>query len=361
MICYALVSSLSSMLGDDEEGIPLVARLTVQQLSQGLPIRYGNGIWSAPVGFGANQAMWSFACNLYKLVQGQQTVGEFMQHNLGIVIDNTTPFNSASAGAFKGGLGQGITLTVMPHILLPLAESIINRKRFTGSKIIAQDTPRDEYDSDQDNFRVAEGYKEFAKMMRHYTGIDVRPETWRHLTEGYLSGPLSAFPAATMADRGKKTLGNQQTKAEYFGVFGTAIGAGMFIQPTAFDNEQFAYKMQDLRYALSKKVGVKERADDKSDYQEKGVKTAAERMAIELTEAGVDDVIKDYIVASKEFDSARKKAQTAFNKAARAYMKNQEDLELRAAAQDAWDTLDQLTSEYVKKWGNVYVQLLRKK
>ena len=226
-----ILGMASAMFGDDEDGIPRLARLPVTQLMNGIPVPVGeNGMWSAPVGFGMPKIIWGTAANLWRQYNGQQTGGDTLQAMVGVVMDNTSPITVASGNVFAENPTAAIALTMTPLLATPFAEMAVNTRAFGGSRIYGRETPADQLNSQQDDFNTPEVYKEWAKAI-HAAGFgDYRPESLRHLVESYSFGPMKAIPMSVFSDKQTKTLGIQSRKGEEAGVF-HRNGRGHGVEP----------------------------------------------------------------------------------------------------------------------------------
>lgn len=369
---YALVSLAGGMMGDDETGEEVMARLPLSTLMGGYPVKIGNGVWTIPVGFGWNKLMWGIGSVLYKTINGQVTNGEAMAALGGLIMDNTSPVAPASGGAFTDNPATGIALAMTPLLVRPIAEIITNTKSFDGGEIIKQKTPADQLDSQQDDFNTPDGYKTVAKWLYDTVGFDMRPETVRHLVESYSYGVAAVVPKSIMQDTDEKYLGNKQSKGEIFGPFLTAIGADIGVQPNGLELANQSYKLTEFRNRLHKELGVGSTHSD-DDYAEltttgsRGGKKKPKAVVVteaKLREQGVDEKTITFITNGMKYDSERKKLQKNFRNLSRKYQQARKEgtdtAQMRVAVQEAWGELDELTTDYVKENNSAYFELLRK-
>ena len=367
----AVLTMRSAMFGDDEDGVPKIARLPIGSLMNGIPVPTGDGgVWSLPVGFGMNKLAWGIGANLWRQSMGMQTGGDTAKQLLGLVADNTSPIQFASGNIMAENPVTGMALTFTPLLAKPLMEIATNTKAFGGAKIINRETPKDQYDSDQDNFNTPETYKTWVRALRETTGIDMRPETMRHLVESYSWGPLGAVPKSVIQDQSDKTLGNVQRKGEVFGPLMTAIGADMAIQPNALDYAQHTYAMQDLRMELHKRYGVGETHSDEvyEQYADRGKRGGVIKRADVVTERamrdkGVPEHVIQYVVNGMRFNKARQEANKNFTELSQKYyelrQQGKDDPVMRMAVQSAWDELEDLTYNFVKENNRAYFEIMQ--
>lgn len=366
-----LLSMLAGAFDDDDDGRSEMARLPLSTLIGGIPVPWGeNGVWTLPVGFGMNKLIWGIGANFYRYLNGYQSAGETAMGLAGLLVDNTSPVQATGGSNLAENPTAAAILTAMPMLLKPIVEMGFNTKAYGGGKIYGKDTPRDQLDSQQDNFNTPETYKKWAGWLNENGFGDYRPETLRHLFESYgnLAGPLSAIPQSVIADQSEKTLGNKERKGEVFGAVLTALGAGMSIQPNALDVANLTYEMDDRRYELHRKYGVGETHTEEiyEQYAQRGKRGGIQKDAkyvteVRLREKGVPEEHIKYIVNGMAYQKKRKELDKEFKNLALEYNRlvasGKEDLQMRQSVQNAWDALEKLTNDYVKENNNVFFTL----
>lgn len=367
----SLLSMMSGMFDDDDDGRSALARLPLSTLMGGLPVPWGeNGVWTLPVGFGMNKFIWGIGANFYRYINGYQGAGETAMGLAGLLVDNTSPIQATGGSSLAENPTAAAVLTATPMLLKPIVEMGFNTKAYGGGKVLNKDTPRDQLDSQQDNFNTPETYKKWAMWLNESGFGDYRPETVQHLFESYgnLAGPLSAIPQSVIADQSEKTLGNKERKGEVFGATLTALGAGMSIQPNALDVANLTYEMDARRYELHRKYGVGETHTEEiyEQYAQRGKRGGIQEDAkyvteVRLREKGVSEEHIKYIVNGMAYQEKRQDLDKEFKDLALEYNRlvasGKEDLQLRKSVQDAWDALEKLTNDYVKENNNVFFTL----
>lgn len=356
-----LMALAAGMLGDDDDGVPKVARLPAAVLMNGIPLRtpFG-GVWSAPVGFGLPKLLWGTAANLYKVMHGQASGADMFRSMVGLVVDNTSPINTASGAAFDENPVGASILSIAPLAAIPLVELATNTKSYTGGKIYNRDTPKGEYDSEQDNFTVPEAYKGLAKWMRKELGIDPRPETLRHLIETFSYGPLKAIPQSLINDKGEKTLGTQATKGELAGAWVTALGADMAWSPNALNNENRARQMVEEQYPVVMQYGVTLNAHGDAAAQKKqyGISNKshyqkAELVRAKLLAAGAPPADAQFVYDTQVYEKDMQDARDELKTAAMEYMavrkEGRDDAQLRQRVANANAKMQNITQTYLRK------------
>lgn len=356
-----IMALAAGMLGDDDDGVPKVARLPAAVLMNGVPLKtpFG-GVWSAPVGFGLPKLLWGTAANLYKVMHGQASGTDMFRSMVGLVVDNTSPINTASGAAFDENPVGASILSIAPLAAIPLVELATNTKSYTGGKIYNRDTPKGEYDSEQDNFTVPEAYKGLAKWMRKELGIDPRPETLRHLIETFSYGPLKAIPQSLLNDKGEKTLGAQATKGELAGAWVTALGAGMAWSPDALNDENRARQMVEEQYPVVMQYGVTLNAHGDAAAQKKqyGISNKshyqkAELVRAKLLAAGAPPADAQFVYDTQVYEKDMQDARDELKTAAMEYMavrkEGRDDAQLRQRVANANAKMQNITQTYLRK------------
>lgn len=356
-----IMALAAGMLGDDDDGVPIVARLPAAVLMNGVPLKtpFG-GVWSAPVGFGLPKLLWGTAANLYKVMHGQASGTDMFRSMVGLVVDNTSPINTASGAAFDENPVGASILSIAPLAAIPLVELATNTKSYTGGKIYNRDTPKGEYDSEQDNFTVPEAYKGLAKWMRHELGIDPRPETLRHLIETFSYGPLKAIPQSLLNDKGEKTLGAQATKGELAGAWVTALGADMAWSPNALNDENRARQMVEEQYPVVMQYGVTLNAHGDAAAQKKqyGISgkshyQKAELVRAKLLAAGASPADAQFVYDTQVYEKDMQDARDELKTAAMEYMalrkEGRDDAQLRQRVANANTKMQNITQTYLRK------------
>lgn len=356
-----IMALAAGMLGDDDDGVPKVARLPAAVLMNGVPLKtpFG-GVWSAPVGFGLPKLLWGTAANLYKVMHGQASGADMFRSMVGLVVDNTSPINTASGAAFDENPVGASILSIAPLAAIPLVELATNTKSYTGGKIYNRDAPKGEYDSEQDNFTVPEAYKGLAKWMRKELGIDPRPETLRHLIETFSYGPLKAIPQSLLNDKGEKTLGAQATKGELAGAWVTALGADMAWSPNALNDENRARQMVEEQYPVVMQYGVTLNAHGDAAAQKKqyGISgkshyQKAELVRAKLLAAGAPPADAQFVYDTQVYEKDMQDARDELKTAAMEYMavrkEGRDDAQLRQRVANANAKMQNITQTYLRK------------
>lgn len=286
-IYAAALVAVGAAHGDDEDGVPKLASMSISSFKRGLPIPMGEeGVYYLPVGHGLPQAMFVTAASMYKKMYAKNTSADVAGDLLFTALDNTLPVQTAARSMFSedfNTLMQGIALTGSPEAYKPLVEAVVNRSKFTGGKIVYGETPRGERASEQVKFSTPDAYVSLAQTLDSVLGIDMRPESAQHLFGSVLSyGPLRAVDAV-IQDKGEKTAGLREGTREAQGFFMGLTGAGTGYDTRALNTETLMYDMMDRGYARAKKFNV-----PMSDPNDKGVQGIINKLSSKGADA--DDI-----------------------------------------------------------------------
>lgn len=286
-IYAAALVAVGAAHGDDEDGVPKLASMSISSFKRGLPVPMGEeGVYYLPVGHGLPQAMFVTAASMYKKMYAKNTSADVAGDLLFTALDNTLPVQTAARSMFSedfNTLMQGIALTGSPEAYKPLVEAVVNRSKFTGGKIVYGETPRGERASQQVKFSTPDAYVSLAQTLDSVLGIDMRPESAQHLFGSVLSyGPLRAVDAV-IQDKGEKTAGLREGTREAQGFFMGLTGAGTGYDTRALNTETLMYDMMDRGYARAKKFNV-----PMSDPNDKGVQGIINKLSSKGADA--DDI-----------------------------------------------------------------------
>lgn len=363
---YILMGMAAGMMGDDEDGLPLMARLPIGSVINGVPVHMGDGIYTVPVGFGVPKLMWGTAANLFKVAHGQQGVDDMALSMAGLILDNTSPISTASGGAMTANPVGGILLTATPTLVQPLVEAALNVKSFGGGRVYTRDTKPNQRDSEVDDFNTPEVYKRWAKALYAASSgfFDVRPESIKHALESYSYGPFKTIPVTVLSDRKEKTLGYQATKGDEAGVLMTMLGGDIGWSPNALKDEPFTWRMREVQTAIHRKYGVPD-SHSNADYArynvKKGKGQAAVLTRIRLQEAGASDEEITFVLNSMQYAKDKKGLQSDFREAALEYynmrQRGEDDPQLREAVERMGYKLEDLNRAYIEENSHAFLPL----
>lgn len=327
---YAQLQIASFVFGDDEDGNDLLAQMPQSELNRGIPFKLSDGkVIFFPVGHGILNMVWSTVTAIHKLINGTSSVWDLVNNTIDQTVKNIAPIQAPTPDSVANSGGKALFLNIMPTMVLPIAEVILNQTQFGSNDIVRSDTPKGERDSDQDNFATPEVYKEMAKDLYKVTGgvIDWRPENIHHLARAYAGvGPFRAIDAS-LQDKGAKTGGVFVNKGEQMGPVITALGADAGISTSVLSAESRYWEMFKHQAKILNKYNIQVTMPAGETYDKVDVshldlskenpdrETRAERYAHQLTKAGATREETQFVInmelAETERKNLRKKLQPA--------------------------------------------------
>lgn len=365
---YALYALAAGFMGDDDDGVPLIAKMSIQQLMQGIPIpAYKKGFFSIPTGFGINKVFSSLAAILYKKFNGQLSAGDAFKATFDLIFENTTPLKAVHTK--DGSLLRSALLSIVPFLLKTPAESLFGY-RSNGSKLYKVQRQIGQKHHQVDDFTVPEGYKTLAKIAHDYSGgfLDFNPETLELFADNVFQGPLKVIPQNLMQDRSKKTLGHETTKGEFIGLALNLIGAGILSSPTAFEDWNTIYNFQRLRVGIQEEYNVNENAapvmtseGDISTEAKLSKLDSTENIARQLLEKGCPKEAVYFVVNDRNFFNARNNLNRDLRKYLNLYYRSKDPTARAIAkerAEDLYNRMEGLTRFYLKNASRSWYELL---
>lgn len=286
---------------EDEDGNDILAQMSLTDLARGIPIKLSDDtVLFIPTGHGVARFMWGVAVAVYKWLHGTISEMEVTTHIAEMTLKNISPLQLPTEESLSASGGETVALSMVPNLMLPVAEVLMNRDTFSGREIISSRTPSGERDSDQDNFATPETFKDGAKTLFKGTGgtLDVRPETLHHLTKNTLNvGPFRAIDAV-LQDKGEKTQGGFMSKGEAIGPLATLLGIGTGVSTHTLSVEGRYFDLVDATNSVLSKYNVPRTMPSGATYEKTDISdismhhvnldraTRAERVAHQLKLAG---------------------------------------------------------------------------
>ena len=210
--------------GDEDKGYKILDQLSLQSLNY-MPIPIGpNGEHiKFQLGFGILPSCLQIAMGINRLVRGVATIPEVALsvvsgfiNNLSLVGGPTYDTNNTEDFIKK------MTYTLSPMLAQPLV-GVATGKTYSGINIAPAHDQGTERHSDYNKRVTPESYRDIAKFIYDWTGIDAYPETYRAMADGYLIGPLRAITSYLENDPMAKDPAYKSTR-ETVGPVGTLLG-----------------------------------------------------------------------------------------------------------------------------------------
>jgi len=192
---------------DDDDGLggKKIDSLSPHDTNNNIVWPRGDGTYTkVRIGFGWMQTAWQLGVEAARYDAGLTTSAEWTANSTATVLKNFIVTGAPEVEFTKHPITYMVQ-ALSPDLLAPLANM--------GAGITGRGTPirgrldPERFASEQGNWRTQEAYKEGAKNIRAFTGVDMAPESLRFLAESYLLGPLrgglDTF-VGTKADRADK-------------------------------------------------------------------------------------------------------------------------------------------------------------
>lgn len=212
----SLYTVLRSMDDEDEGGNKMDQ---LGDITRYIPIPIGDGkYFKIPVGFGMAQMAWNFSTNIVKGAIGDISLTEAGANMLVHSMKTFSPVSPSEISAAKYPM-EKITLTVMPSIVQPIMQNVLNRSAF-GNKITTNYVRDDKLKAEQSKATTAQFWKDVAIDLNDSLGIDMHPEQIKNLFDGYGSmfGSLKELNTIFVENPNREDLG-RKTRTPFLNQF----------------------------------------------------------------------------------------------------------------------------------------------
>lgn len=206
-VMTSLYTVLRSMDDEDEGGNKMDQ---LGDITRYIPIPLGEGkYFKIPVGFGMAQMAWNFSTNIVKGAVGDISLTEAGANMLVHSLKTFSPVSPSEISAAKYPM-EKIALTVMPTILQPIMQNVVNRSAF-GNKITTNYVRDDKLKAEQSKATTAQFWKDVAINLNDTMGIDMHPEQIKNLFDGYSSmlGSLKELNTVFVENPNREELGRK--------------------------------------------------------------------------------------------------------------------------------------------------------
>ena len=183
-------AAMKSVLGDDK-----TKQLSNDALAKNvtLPNPFDpNSPIQLPIELGMPRLAWGLAMMATRVAEGDTTAKSAGRTIKNLFLENVSPLHpiEAEEGADSGTVAADLAGALVPSIARPGYESFINQTAF-GSHIHEQQAYTQGYASEAGRITTGAMYKQLATMFREKLGLDVYPETIKHLLSAYDPGAVS--------------------------------------------------------------------------------------------------------------------------------------------------------------------------
>ncbi|EGO4206026.1 hypothetical protein ITZ66_002719 [Escherichia coli] len=297
-----LYTMLASLAPDDE-----MDKMSLPELSRYIPLYGKDGSFvKLPVAFGLPRQMWITGAAIARLVRGSSTPAEALSGTTASLAEELLPVTGKFSGdhASRNPLLAALH-ALTPDIMRPFVEVATNTSHF-GTPIHGSFREGEAFASESGKTRTADVWKNAATYLRENFGIDVFPESIRHVINYYAAGALSGLTTWMENDSLYMSKGHMTTRQE-LGGFWTSVGLTMLYDNGRQRTERQYWRMQDKVDDLMKRYGVV-RSDPGNG---KGMKAVSAMQRMMLAGASAQEAM--LVRAAIEADSARSKNNRALN------------------------------------------------
>ncbi|HCL7555079.1 TPA: hypothetical protein N2X54_002090 [Escherichia coli] len=297
-----LYTMLASLAPDDE-----MDKMSLPELSRYIPLYGKDGSFvKLPVAFGLPRQTWVTGAAIARLVRGSSTPAEALSGTTASLAEELLPVTGKFSGdhASRNPLLAALH-ALTPDIMRPFVEVATNTSHF-GTPIHGSFREGEAFASESGKTRTADVWKNAATYLRENFGIDVFPESIRHVINYYAAGALSGLTTWMENDSLYMSKGHMTTRQE-LGGFWTSVGLTMLYDNGRQRTERQYWRMQDKVDDLMKRYGVV-RSDPGNG---KGMKAVSAMQRMMLAGASAQEAM--LVRAAIEADSARSKNNRALN------------------------------------------------
>lgn len=224
----AAIAAVATMLGDgdDEEGYRILDDMSLGSFTF-LPVPVGDGqYFKFPLGFGPLVFAFQTAMGISRVERGVDTGAHVAMNLADSFYRNISPLGGPDFEVKSAeDMGKKMLMTCTPLLAQPLVQLAVDRNYFGATIQRDRYLKENQRRADIDSRRTPEIWKTLAKGMADSVGLDMSPESVRHLVTGYMAGPLTGIVAAMENDALTKDPMYASTR-DILGPIYTAIGAG---------------------------------------------------------------------------------------------------------------------------------------
>lgn len=312
---YAMLMPLfREMMGTDENGNYRFDLEPLENLMRATPLAiFGDAkqYIKIPNGFGPMQTAIATAIGFDRWQRGLMSTEDMAFNIIKSIARNVSPADWPNYSVSSDPVAW-FAQSLSPMTIRPIVDVLAN-KNFAGRNITYGTNDPSVAKALQGRNSTADVWHDVAKTMLQYAKLDLAPEQWKTLFEGYSKGPLRII-TEMMKEDNLRAAGLDKTAREELGPALTALGATMFYgkqvnsEAIAFYNT-FDAMNEEVRFA-----GIKITSDvygsDKEkrrEYQTKVLKEARDVLGWS------DAKIKAYL-DMREANQALKKISQDFGK-----------------------------------------------
>lgn len=299
----ALYTMLAALAPDDE-----MDKMTITELSRAIPVFNKDGsFFKIPVAFGLPRVAWVTSAMLARSVrEGGDFIADFSGATAALAEELMPLAGSYSGEHASNNPALAMFHAVMPELVRPFVEVATNASHFGTPIHIGNYREGERFASNSGKTMTAGVWKDAAATLRSTFGIDMYPESIRHIINAYGAGALSGLVNWLEKDSLYVTKGHMTTRQE-LGGFWTSIGITALYDNGNKLSERRYWRLQDKANDLLMKYGVERSHPD----NQRGAKAASAMRRMLAAGASYDEA--RFIRLAIETDSQRSKNNRALN------------------------------------------------
>ncbi|EET5812410.1 hypothetical protein FFF23_002993 [Escherichia coli] len=335
----ALYTMLAALAPDDE-----MDKMTITELSRAIPVFNKDGsFFKIPVAFGLPRVTWVTSAMLARSVrEGGDFIADFSGATAALAEELMPLAGSYSGEHASNNPALAMFHAVMPELVRPFVEVATNASHFGTPIHIGNYREGERFASNSGKTMTAGVWKDAAAALRSTFGIDMYPESIRHIINAYGAGALSGLVNWLEEDSLYVTRGHMTTRQE-LGGFWTSVGITALYDNGNKLSERRYWRLQDKANDLLMKYGVERSHPD----NQRGAKAASAMRRMLAAGASYDEA--RFIQLAIETDSQRSKNNRALNdKAKRLNRMNLSPDMLRSTFSQHLDKQNRLMERFIE-------------
>ncbi|EOQ9978450.1 LPD38 domain-containing protein [Escherichia coli] len=335
----ALYTMLAALAPDDE-----MDKMTITELSRAIPVFNKDGsFFKIPVAFGLPRVAWVTSAMLARSVrEGGDFIADFSGATAALAEELMPLAGSYSGEHASNNPALAMFHAVMPELVRPFVEVATNASHFGTPIHIGNYREGERFASNSGKTMTAGVWKDAAATLRSTFGIDMYPESIRHIINAYGAGALSGLVNWLEKDSLYVTKGHMTTRQE-LGGFWTSVGITALYDNGNKLSERRYWRLQDKANDLLMKYGVERSHPD----NQRGAKASSAMRRMLAAGASYDEA--RFIRLAIETDSQRSKNNRALNdKAKRLNRMNLSPDMLRSTFSQHLDKQNRLMERFIE-------------
>ena len=256
LAAYGVVNSfMKSALGTDEDGNSRMDSLPITDLARYISIPTSDKDFiKLPLPFGASQIAATLAVTADRFSRGKVTPEDALFDTVAALVRNITPMDVPTYMSTENPV-KSLLAMITPTLLTPISLTAMNINAFGRTLTFEQESTGLVPLSEQGRASTSQNYHEMARWLQQKTGLDLAPEQYQNIVEGYAGGILKLFVEYFKQDS-IRAAGIDKTTQEILGPIGTAFGLASVYKHTGDLNRFYYYQEKNKLDKEVRKLGI---------------------------------------------------------------------------------------------------------